>query len=81
MPYETSLYSPLSFQVNKAFKASRGKISETVAGVTPGDFKHDLYRWQTKREYTPRKRSGLLRCWISFIGVRCWMPNQRYETM
>ena len=80
-PMKPSYFSPLSFQVNKAIKARRDETSKKFAVVTTDSFKHDSMFRQTKRESTPRKRSGILRCWISFITVRCWISNQPYETM
>ena len=74
-------FSPLSFQVNEAFKARRDETPEKFALVTTDGFKHDSSIRQTKRESTPRKRSGILRCWIRFITVRCWISNQSHETM
>ena len=80
-PMKPRYFSLLSFQVNEAFKASRDDLPKKFALVTTDGFKHDSSIRQTKRESTPRKRSGILRCWIRFITVRCWISNQSQETM
>ena len=80
-PMKPRYFSLLSFQVNEAFKASRDETPKKFALVTTDGFKHDSSIRQTKRESTPRKRSGILRCWIRFITVRCWISNQSHETM
>ena len=74
-------FSPLLFQANEALRASRGNTPKDFALVADDGFKHDLRFRSTKRESTPRKRSGISRCWMSLSwGIRCWISNQFYET-
>ena len=74
-------FSPLLFQANEALRASRGNTPKDFALVDDDGFKHALRFRSTKRESTPRKRSGISRCWMSLSwGIRCWISNQFYET-
>ena len=79
-PMKPRHFSPLLFQANEALKASRGNTPKDFALVADDGFKHDFRFRSTKRESTPRKRSGISRCWISLSwGIRCWISNQLYE--
>ena len=79
-PMKPRYFWPLLFQANEALKASRGNTPKDFALVADDGFKHDFRFRSTKRESTPRKRSGISRCWISLSwGIRCWISNQLYE--
>ena len=80
-PMKPRYFSPLLFQANEALRASRGNTPKDFALVDDDGFKHALRFRSTKRESTPRKRSGISRCWMSLSwGIRCWISNQFYET-